>query len=335
MKSKFTIYFLVFLLLIIITSSIIVTNNISAEKNTTPNVKKWTFMLYDDADFYHAYDPLYDFAKEAKPGDNINLIVIQDAEHRPAYLWLIDENNNKQLLEELGEINMGDYSTLKYFLEYCKNNYPAERYIIDLYNHGNGWLGACVDDTNNSDMLSMNEIKKAITEAGGLDIITFNAPCLMGSLESVYELRDCVEIYVGSEAGSGFDPDVIGPICNVLNNEFQLSNIEVGEKINDIYKESSTDSEWFDMKTRSTIRTDKIEDLVISVNNLSKILANNLTIQKAIKKIYSKVESFGNGDVIDVYDFAEKLSKEHISNETLNNVLLEVMTNLNNTVIFP
>jgi len=115
MKSKFTIYFLVFFLLINITSSIIINNSINAEENTHSTVKKWTFMLYDDADFYHAYDPLYDFAKEAKPGENINLIVIQDAEHGPAKLWLIDENNNKQLLEELGEINMGDYSTLKYF----------------------------------------------------------------------------------------------------------------------------------------------------------------------------------------------------------------------------
>ena len=31
----------------------------------------WTWMFYDDADFYNAYDPLNDFAQEAFSSENI------------------------------------------------------------------------------------------------------------------------------------------------------------------------------------------------------------------------------------------------------------------------
>src|SRR4051812_46458137 len=43
----------------------------------------------------------------------------------------------------LGETNMGDPAVLKSFLTWGIKNYPAERYLFVLWNHGNGW-----DDTD-------------------------------------------------------------------------------------------------------------------------------------------------------------------------------------------
>jgi len=180
---------------------------------TEIKAKEWTFMLYDDADFQNAWDPLSDFTSEVYGGDNVNIIVLQDTESGPAKLWQIDENHMMILLDELGEVNMGNYSTLKDFIEYCKKNYPANRYIMDLYNHGAGWKGACKDDTSEGDLLTMDEIQKALTETDGIDIIMFNAPCLMGSLESAYEMRNHVDVYIGSEELCGYKLGLAGLIC--------------------------------------------------------------------------------------------------------------------------
>ena len=72
------------------------------------NMKEWTIMLYDDADFYRAYDPLDDFSKEAYSSQYVNVLVLQDKKRGGAKLWYIDENHEKQLLEEMGELNMGN-----------------------------------------------------------------------------------------------------------------------------------------------------------------------------------------------------------------------------------
>ena len=41
---------------------------------------------------------------------------------------------------------MSDGATLKQFLAYCRENYPAEHYVLEICNHGGGPLrGCCVD----------------------------------------------------------------------------------------------------------------------------------------------------------------------------------------------
>ena len=90
---------------------------------------KWTWLFYDDADFNNAFDPLETFTKEAYSGENLDVIVLQDTNYGPAKIWYINENHEHELLEEWGEIDMGDSQTLQDFLEYGKTNYPAKRII--------------------------------------------------------------------------------------------------------------------------------------------------------------------------------------------------------------
>jgi hypothetical protein len=146
-------------------------------------------MLYDDADFTDAWDPLSNFTSEVYGGNHVNIIVLQDTEDGAANMWEIGENHEMILLDELGEVNMGDYATLKEFIDYGKSHCPARLYLMDPYNHGAAWKGACKDDTSDGDLLTMDEMQQALDESGGIDIIMFNAPCLTGSLESVNELR--------------------------------------------------------------------------------------------------------------------------------------------------
>lgn len=166
--------------------------------------KKWAYYFYDDADFANAYNPAYDFRVANASSANHHVVVLEDEEDGPAAVWSINPQNLPTAIQKWGELNMGDGETLRRFLDWAKTFYPADRTILAMYDHGGAWQGACIDKSASNDILSMQEIHDGIAGAGGVTMLLFTAPCLMGALESVYELRDCVEVYIGSENLSGY-----------------------------------------------------------------------------------------------------------------------------------
>jgi len=296
------------------------TNNINIQSSAS---KKWTWMFYDDADFYRAYDPLEDFSEEAYSGENLDVLVLQDKEYGPAKMWYIDENHNTELLENMGEINMGDSQTLQDFVEYSKANFPADRYLISFYDHGGGWRGVCWDVTSNNDYLTMDEVQTALTNTGGVDIVCHTAPCLMGALESAYELRDCVDVYIGSEEGSGYGHwfGTIEDMCNTLNDNPDLSNNEFGEYV---IQSIWGNTPWPDSITMSAVRTDKLEPLVTSLDTVASdfITYYSNDSYDLFWEIYDNIQSFGDGFCIDTYDFAEKCSNADFNQEIVQDLML-------------
>ena len=301
--------------------------------------KEWTFMLYDDADFEQAWDPLNNFTLEVYSGDHVDFIVLQDTENGPAKLWQIDENHNLILLDELGEVNMGDYVTLKDFIEYCKSNFPADRYIMDLYDHGAGWKGACKDDTSDGDLLTMDEMQKALYETGGVDIIMFNAPCLMGSLEASYELRNYVDVYIGSEELCGYKLGLAELICDLLHTQYSLDTIEIGEKIIEFVE--NLGGEWAYKRTMIAVQSDKLNNLKSSINKLC--LGLMLRWLRSYKKISSaRNDTFELGEypdikeryrLFDFYDFTQKLLAQDGIGPIIENHIYDVQSAFDNVVI--
>lgn len=312
-------------------------------KTENSDVKKWTFMFYEDEDYTSSWPgpKLLDFVKKSNAfsGENLNIIVLQDTILGPGKMWYITKYGTRKLIKNLGEINMGNYSTLKDFISYCKSNFPAERYIIDLFDHGVAWLGCCWDDTNNHDWLTMDEIQRAITETGGIDIITFFTPCSMASIESAYELRDCVDVYVARQTGAQYTKHIVNPLCNLLNNEFHLSNIEIGRKIIEFYEEK-IDEYPRASDTFSAIRTDEIANLAQSINNLSIYMLKNIEdCYNDIRFFYPELQKyltlngFTEWNQIDIYEFVEKYSKIGDINITLLQECQKIMKSFNKAII--
>lgn len=114
-----------------------------------------------------------------------------------------------ELLADLGELNMADPATLSEFIHWGVENYPAEHYLLVLWDHGRGWqTGALmvqprvraihVDAASGYDEMSLPELEQALAAAPKLDIVLFDA-CLMGMIEVAYSLRDSADIMVASE----------------------------------------------------------------------------------------------------------------------------------------
>lgn len=291
------------------------------DKNVQPcNTKKWTWMFYDDADFYRAYDPLEDFSEEAFSNEYLDILVLQDKEYGPAKIWYVDETHNTDILENVGEVNMGDAQTLQDFVTYAKDHYPAERYILSFYDHGGGWSGVCWDDTS-IDHLTMDEVQYALLNTGGVDIVCHTAPCLMGAIESAYELRACTEVYIGSEELSGYGHwwGTIGKMCDKLNDNPEITNDDFGKFVIQSLWDTTP---WPDAITMSAVNTTNLEALVSSCDCVAKeFISSYNESYDLFWSIYPTMQRFGDGFCIDAYDLAAKCSNGDFNQQILHDLM--------------
>lgn len=109
-------------------------------------------------------------------------------------------NGNINELEDLGDVSMVEPGTLEDFIKFGKENFPADNYILVLWDHGGGVpLGFGFDEIHEG---TLTEIEMA-DAIGHCDIefesIIFNA-CLMGSLEVAKALDPYTEYIVAAES---------------------------------------------------------------------------------------------------------------------------------------
>ena len=99
---------------------------------------------------------------------------------------------------------MSEPQNLTDFIVWTKDNYPADRYILVLWDHGGGFAsGYGADDLNKREdgetIMSANEIINAIKDAGvKFDVIGFDA-CLMQNIEYANALEPYADYYLASE----------------------------------------------------------------------------------------------------------------------------------------
>jgi hypothetical protein len=114
---------------------------------------------------------------------------------------------------------MGSPQTLADFTAWAKKFYPAQRYCLIIWNHGNGWRrgidedyltrGVSYDDETNNHIDTW-QLQQAI---GGTkwDILSWDAS-LMQMMEVAYEVREVAKYVVGSEEsppGEGLPYDLV------------------------------------------------------------------------------------------------------------------------------
>ncbi len=124
--------------------------------------------------------------------------------------YLIQKDSNPSevtspVLEEF-KGDMGDWNHLVDFGLWAKAKFPARRYMLIVWNHGNGWKSAEVfprakgisydDETGHH--ISGVQLGQALAKMGGVDIYASDA-CLMQMAEVAYELKNSAPLIIGSE----------------------------------------------------------------------------------------------------------------------------------------
>lgn len=92
------------------------------------------------------------------------------------------------------ELAMDSPQTLRDFVSWAFSEYPSERTALDLWGHGAGWSGVCMD---HGDWLTLPELSGALS-GQSLNLISIDA-CQMGMIEVAYQLRESADVLVASE----------------------------------------------------------------------------------------------------------------------------------------
>ncbi|MCX6091018.1 MAG: clostripain-related cysteine peptidase [Candidatus Atribacteria bacterium] len=183
----------------------------------------WTFMVFLNGDNDLDSEALPDITSMEQVGstNKVKIVVQYDSLTGGANRYLIQKGDNpfqvqSPKLQDLGEVNMGDGSTLVDFIRFCATNYPADRYALVLWNHGYGFKGGAkdisYDETSLDDALTIPELSLALAEATSiighpLDLLGMDA-CLMALVEVAFEVRNTSRVLVASQEnvpGEGWD----------------------------------------------------------------------------------------------------------------------------------
>lgn len=205
----------------------------------------WLIMVYQAAD--NNLDPysILDL-KEMQQfgmGDRVRVTVMNDrgegGDWQSARRFLIrrpKDQGGKQswdpvlsTCEDLGEVNMGKPETLRDFITWSLQKYPARHTMLVLWNHGGGWRdarggaqnplsrGIAWDDTDGGDFLETREVRAVLEAFPKLSILAADA-CLMAMLEVAYEWREHADFLIASEdiePGDGWPYDTaLAPLAD-------------------------------------------------------------------------------------------------------------------------
>ena len=106
-------------------------------------------------------------------------------------------------VQDLGELNTGDPTTLADFITWGITRYPAKHYALVLWSHGAAWQGLANDETSGGDNLTLPELGKALAAAQQqtgftkLDLLGFDA-CLMAQLDVLQTIAPYAQVAVAS-----------------------------------------------------------------------------------------------------------------------------------------
>ena len=138
---------------------------------------------------------------------------------------------------------MTDPDTLKTFINYCTDHYPAEKYDLILWDHGGGPTGGYGFDENcyDDNAMSLPQIVDAMSnnnvtgDGGKFDFVDFDT-CLMSSVELNLLLSDYTDCYIASaEYEPGYGQDYSGWVSTLGGNP-EINGYTLGRQmVDDFY----------------------------------------------------------------------------------------------------
>lgn len=214
------------------------------------------------------------------------------------------DHNGLQLIEKLPSASMGDAQTLKSFLAFGKENYPARHTAVVLWNHGGGSVsGAAFDELYGMDSLSLAEMYKAFSETFGenpqnqpVDIIGFDT-CLMATVDTAFTFSDIGKYLVASqevEPGNGW---LYSGWLGALAKTPSMEPLELSKVICDSYVQGCKEVGTEDNITLSVTDLSKVSSLIAAYDDFGKealaTAVENPAFFAHFSQIANSVENYG------------------------------------------
>ena len=199
--------------------------NIGGGPSALPGAQ-WTVMVYMDADNDLEAAALADLneIEAAPPSPQVNVLALldrtpgtaaangrgytnADGNWSEARRFVVSSDSDPTMIvspfTSMGELNLGDPTTLQTFLEWGIANFPAAHYAVVIWGHGRGWITAGLDETS-GDNLDLAELQGALSGAitnSGIpifDLVLFDES-LSSTIEAATQLSGVALAMAGTE----------------------------------------------------------------------------------------------------------------------------------------
>lgn len=228
-------------------------------------------------------------------------------------------NGERKTVAQLPLSSMGDAATLRNFLKWGVENYPAAKMGLVLWGHGKGTLGGvCKDDLFDDDYLELGEMNSALSEVSALmtdkfEFVGFDA-CYMATLETADILASYARYMIGSEEFEPLNGWNYTALGDLLEKEPNADWSKIAQTVCDSFLTDSEKSEHASRVTLSVIDLSSIDSLLAAFNDYTREICAKLTDRTQLRefnKALEAAEHFGNetayygySNRLDLGDFA-------------------------------
>ncbi|MFN3684452.1 MAG: clostripain-related cysteine peptidase [Fimbriimonadaceae bacterium] len=283
---------------------------------------KWTILVFLNGANDLAEFSVKDMNEMERAAQNPQVRVVVQWKLDPSYLssggfrgtrrYLIKPDSSSsirsELVQDLGErVDMGRATTLRDFVQWGMQNYPADRFGLIVWNHGNGWLRSATAAASRAisyDDLTGNAIQVwqlgSALQGRRFDFIAWDAS-LMQMLEVAYEVRGFTDFVVGSQEsppGDGY------PYEAVLRRFRDDPDAPTGTLVRSFVDAMLEEPAYANRKiTQSVLRTSALAEVARAVDVLGAALAANASqLGATMARVRSTTQAYSPSDYRHFYD---------------------------------
>ena len=314
--------------------------------------KDWTIAVFLNGDNNLDYYGDLDIAEMQAVGSTtkMNIVVMRDTSKAATStkILYIEKGKSTPVYDYGKNMDMGDWNNLVGFFQYIKENYPAKNYMIDIWNHGAGWIrsntlplrGISYDDNSGNHITTPQlgqamEAIKQINDGKNIAILGMDA-CLMQMIEIEYEIKDSVDYVAASEEtepGKGWPYDNF--LAPLAKSKRMLAKDLAGTLTREYVNSYTNGSQGPSSVQFSTIELKTMAKAISDLNIWTDYIITNFdSFKTQLKTAQSKAQKYAysnNKDLIHFINLAmQSISDEQfkiLSSNLLNSIQLSVIEN--------
>lgn len=230
------------------------------------------------------------------------------------------------LVDEQPLASMSAGSTLTDFVKWGAAAYPAEKYMLVLWDHGGGSsAGLILDELYNSSIMNLEDLGRALGDAGVHFENIVTDTCLMASLETAQAIAPYANYFVASEEVVPGQGSAYQSWLQYLYDTPSCKGDRFGKVFCDVTQQKYAElgDATSNMLTYSVIDLSKIEAVTVAFNKMfleiGKMLEDPLHFQ-TFSYFTRNTEHYYLPTMVDLYDMASRARNTAMTNETANAV---------------
>ncbi len=232
------------------------------------------------------------------------------------------DENGFTLVEERPLSNMAQTETLTEFIRWGQENYPADRYMLTIWDHGGGSMeGVILDELHNSAVMSLEDLGRALDDANVPLELLFMDTCLMATIETCAVVDGQTRYLVASEETvPGYGGNYKGWLQYLFDNP-ECDSARLGRVICDTVQQKYAEqgAGAADTVTMSVIDLKKMDAVYTAFDDMFAEVGSLLQNVNAFSEFavaISRSETYYASEMRDIADMASRACGHGISTET-------------------